>query len=82
MKEVKVKRLSGENEFEVNLDEYGYYDLTGNNAIQNQPILALPFTGGSGTVIYTLIGLFVVIGSITFMALYKKKTKKEVIEEL
>ena len=82
LKEVKVKRLSGENEFEVNLDEYGYYDLTGNNAIQNQPILALPFTGGSGTVIYTLIGLFVVIGSITFMALYKKKTKKEVIEEL
>ena len=82
LKEVKVKRLSGENEFEVNLDEYGYYDLTGNNSIQNQPILALPFTGGSGTVIYTLIGLFVVIGSITFMALYKKKTKKEVIEEL
>ena len=45
--------------------------------VVNQPMLALPFTGGSGTVIYTVIGLLIVVGAGIFLVLYKKKNKKK-----
>ena len=62
-------------------DEFNnnYYITT----VTNQAMVALPFTGGSGTAIYTFAGLIVIIGSALFMVIYKKKNKKvEVIEEL
>ena len=45
--------------------------------IVNSPMLALPFTGGSGTVIYTVIGLIIVVGAGIFLVLYKKKNKND-----
>ena len=45
--------------------------------VVNQPILPLPFTGGSGTAIYTAIGLLIVVGAGIFLVLYKKKNNKD-----
>lgn len=36
----------------------------------------LPFTGGSGTIIYSILGLIIVATGITAYVLYKKKNKK------
>ena len=55
----------------LTLGQDGYYEVTA----VNQPILALPFTGGSGTVIYTVIGLIIVAGAGIFLVLYKKNKK-------
>ena len=57
----------------VTLGQDSYYELT----VVNQPMLSLPFTGGAGTIIYTVVGLVIVAGAIVFIALYKKKNKKE-----
>lgn len=34
---------------------------------------SLPYTGGSGTIIYTIIGMGIIIGSIIGAMTYKKK---------
>ena len=57
----------------LTLGQDGYYEVTA----VNQPILALPFTGGSGTVIYTVIGLIIVAGAGIFLVLYKENNKSE-----
>lgn len=36
----------------------------------------LPFTGGVGTIIYTAIGLSIIIGAVVIYTMYKKKNKK------
>ena len=36
----------------------------------------LPFTGGIGTIIYTVIGLSIIIGTVVIYTMYKKKNKK------
>ena len=43
--------------------------------VVNQANLSLPFTGGSGTVIYTVIGLIILAGAGIFLVLYKKNNK-------
>ena len=58
---------------DLTLGQDGYYSLE----VTNSPMLALPFTGGSGTVIYTVIGLLIVVGAGIFLVLYKKKNKKD-----
>ena len=61
------------NEYQVVSVSNGMYTAN----IVNQLILALPFTGGSGTVIYTVIGLIIVVGAGIFLVLYRKKNKKD-----
>lgn len=37
---------------------------------------ALPFTGGSGTIIYSILGLVIVITGVSGYVLYRRKNKK------
>ena len=57
----------------TNTDPFGLY-------IVEVPISKaglLPVTGGIGTIIYTVIGLGVIIGAVTIYIVYKKKNKKQ-----
>ena len=60
------------------IDQNGNYALT----VTNTKMLSLPFTGGSGTVVYVVVGLLVVVCAGVFLVIYSKKNKKEVTEEL
>lgn len=51
----------------------GYYGLTWKNIV---PAI-LPFTGRKGTILFTVIGVLLIIGSIAFIIIYKKKKQKE-----
>lgn len=78
---IVLKGTNDENTYDSNTYEVieavdGMYTAN----IVNSPMLALPFTGGSGTVVYTIIGLAIVVGAGIFLVLYKKK--KPQIEEL
>ena len=45
--------------------------------IPNEKMGILPVTGGIGTVIYTIIGLITIAGSISFISIYKSKKNNE-----
>lgn len=60
------------------INQDGNYALT----ITNAKMSVLPFTGGVGTILYTGLGLLIIVGSTMFIIVYKKKNKKEIIEEL
>lgn len=45
--------------------------------VANTEVGLLPSTGGIGTVIYTVIGLLVVVGSISLVVIYRTKKNKE-----
>ena len=51
------------------IDQNGNYAIT----IYNTRMSALPFTGGLGTIIYTCIGLIIMIVTATFIVLNKRK---------
>ena len=46
--------------------------------IENKKAGILPFTGGMGTMIYTLVGCMIVIVSITGYVMYQKKAKSKI----
>ena len=66
---------------ELTLDNNNYFTV---NATNSPAILIFPTTGGTGTIIYTVIGLIIIVGSGIFIIKYKKKKKhqEEVIEVL
>ncbi len=53
-------------------DTDGYYKVE----IEVPEASILPFTGGAGTIIYTSIGLIIIIASITVFTIYNKKQKQ------
>lgn len=66
---------------ELTLDNNSNFTVS----VTNQPlIINLPSTGGMGTIIYTVVGLVIILGSGIFIIKYKKKNKheEEVIEVL
>ena len=50
----------------------GYYSVTATVILAS----TLPFTGGVGTIIYTVIGLIVIVGSVALFYVYRKKQGK------
>lgn len=57
-------------------DQNGYVTLN----LENREMGSLPFTGGVGTIIYTIIGLIIIVGGFIFFIKYtksKKKTKEQ-----
>lgn len=44
--------------------------------LEAEEVSALPFTGGSGTIIYSILGLIIVATGITGYVLYRRKNKK------
>ncbi len=50
----------------------GYYNIT----IKNTILAMLPFTGSIGTIIYTIVGALLIVGSIIFIIIQKKKNKE------
>lgn len=55
----------------VGLEPDGYYNVV----MVNSPIINLPFTGGSGTMIFSLIGILLIAMSVIFITVYYKKNK-------
>ncbi len=54
---------------DATLGDSGCYSIS----VLAEETSSLPFTGGSGTGLYTIIGLLLILGSITGYVLYKKK---------
>lgn len=52
-------------------DTEGYYTIE----VGNAEVGLLPFTGGTGTIIYSIVGLLVVGGAFWFLIVYRKKNK-------
>ena len=51
----------------------GYYSVN----IKFVPVSSLPFTGGIGTIIYTAIGLIVIVSSVALFYVYRKRQDRE-----
>ena len=51
----------------------GYYSVN----IKFVPVSSLPFTGGIGTIIYTVIGLIIIAGSVALFYVYRKRQDRE-----
>lgn len=50
----------------------GYYGIT----IRNSVLAILPYTGSVGTIIFTVLGCLLIIGSIVFIIAYKRKKRQ------
>lgn len=74
---VNVKAASGYDLIDysttkINMDDtYASFDIY----ISKSP--SLPFTGGIGTIIYTVIGLIVIVGSVALFYVYRKRQDRE-----
>lgn len=51
----------------------GYYGIT----LKNTILSTLPFTGSTGTILFTVVGALLIITSITILVIYKKKKQKK-----
>ena len=54
----------------------GYYNITMTNTV----LAVLPYTGSTGTIIFTIAGVLLTLISIIILIIYKKKKQKNEIE--
>ena len=57
---------------DTNVDAEGYFTVE----VPNESGFQLPTTGGSGTVIFTVIGIALMAGAVIVLAVSRKKARK------